>query len=141
MGNKITYKGKISEMTDKQIKKAVKFINKCRYCILGTINEQDGLHLSILTTQEKQELQEIWFITRTSTQKVVDLQKDPRCEILYTDNDNQITLTGKGEIVTEPIIKKLMSNMWVEKYIPEGPESDEMSLIKFIPEKIDAIIV
>ncbi|MCD8071948.1 MAG: pyridoxamine 5'-phosphate oxidase family protein, partial [Alistipes sp.] len=98
-------------------------------------------HLSILTTQEKQELKEIWFLTRTSTQKVVDLQKDPRCELLYTDNDNQVSLTGKGEIVTEPIIKKLMSNMWVEKYIPEGPESEEMSLIKFIPEKIDAIIV
>lgn len=107
MGNKIKYKGKVSEMTDEQVERSLKFINKCRYCVIGTINEDDGIHLSILTTQEKQELKEIWFITRTSTQKVVDLEKDARCEVLYTDNDNQITLTGRGEIVTEPMLKNL----------------------------------
>ncbi|MCC8018846.1 MAG: pyridoxamine 5'-phosphate oxidase family protein [Rikenellaceae bacterium] len=141
MGHKLKYSGQVDRMTDEQIDKALRFINKCRYCILGTVNSEDGVHLSILTTQEKQELKELWYITRTSTQKVVDIRTNPRCEVLYTDNDNQITINGTAEIVTEPILKKMMSNIWVKKYIPEGPESDEMSLIKFTPEKIDAVII
>ncbi|MCD8172832.1 MAG: pyridoxamine 5'-phosphate oxidase family protein [Alistipes sp.] len=118
MSHKLKYSGQVGMMTDEQTDNALRFINKCRYCILGTINAEDGVHLSILTTQEKQELRELWYITRTLTQKVVDIRNNPRCEVLYTDNDNQITLNGTAEIVTEPILKNMLSNVWVKNISP-----------------------
>lgn len=140
MFDKLIYKGSVENMTDKDTNRALKFINKCRYCVLGTINEEYGINLSILTTQEKQELKELWFFTPVSTQKVVDITRNPKCELLYTDNDNQINIRGEAFIVKEVMLKKMMWNTWVNIYLPEGPESDESALIKFIPNHIHSII-
>lgn len=140
MSKKLEFKGSVSSMDEDQIHRALRFINKCKYCVIGTVDPQQGVHLAILTTQEKEALDELWFVTPTDTRKVENIRRDGRCELLYTDNDNQINLVGRSEIVMDPEKKKELADIWVKLYVGVKPESDQMALIRFVPEQIDSIV-
>lgn len=138
---KLFHLGNISEMTEEQIKDAEAFIAGFEYTIIATNHPENGSRLSALNNLMRQTLNQLHFGTDASSQKVKNIQLDPRCEIMYANTGNgQIMLSGKAEIVTDTETKKALWQNWMNEYSPEGPSGNRVCIIRFIPDAIRAMI-
>ena len=73
-----------------------------------------------------------WFFSFRDTPKVEEIEADPRVELAYvaTEKGTWISIEGQAEIVEDEARKK---ELWVkdlEQWFPEGPEDENVVLIK-----------
>ncbi len=141
MDLKLFHLGKISEMSADQVKCAEEFIRSLVFGTIATNNPESGARLSALNNLAGQTLETLHFGTDTTSQKVKNIQANPHIEVMYTNaNGGQVMLSGKAEIVTDTEIKKTLWQEWMNEYSPEGPAGTGISIIRFRPEAIRAMI-
>lgn len=79
-------------------------------------------------------VEEVWFCTDASEQKIKEIQKDPRVCVYFSRPDKSwATISGTAEVVTDlDLKKKFWRDDW-EKYFPAGPSSPGYVLIRIVP--------
>jgi len=138
---KLFYMGNVSGMSEEQVKDAETFITSLEYGITATNHPEHGPRLSALNNLAGQSLKQMHFATDATSQKVKNIQLDPRCEFMYTNGaGSQLMLSGKAEIVTDTETKKTLWQEWMNEYSPEGPEGNGICIIRFVPESIRAMV-
>ncbi|MCD7977782.1 MAG: pyridoxamine 5'-phosphate oxidase family protein, partial [Tannerellaceae bacterium] len=111
MNFKLFYIGEPAAMPAEDKKTAEAFIAGLAYAVLGTCSHESGARLSGLSHFPGANLEQLCYATDCNSQKVKNLQENPVCEIMYTDGNGQVILTGKMEICTDPETKR---TYWVE---------------------------
>lgn len=141
MGLKLFYFGEISGMTAEQVKDAEEFIRGLVHGIIATNNPETGARLSAQNNLDGQTLETLHFGTETTSQKVKNIQADPRMEVMYTDaNGGQVMLAGTAEIVTDTETKQALWQEWMNEYSPEGATGTNLCIIRFKPKSIRAMV-
>ncbi len=89
-------------MSDEEI---WKFIGERKSLQVATLNRDGSPHLTTLWFAVMDG--DIVFETYTKSQKILNLQRDPRISVLVEDGDRYdqlrgVTLSGKAELVTDP---------------------------------------
>ena len=89
-------------MSDEEI---WKFIDERKSLQVATLNRDGSPHLTTLWFAIMDG--DIVFETYTKSQKILNLQRDPRISVLVEDGDRYdqlrgVTLSGKAELVTDP---------------------------------------
>ncbi len=82
-----------------------KFIDERKSLQVATLNRDGSPHLTTLWFAVMDG--DIVFETYTKSQKILNLQRDPRISVLVEDGDRYdqlrgVTLSGKAELVTDP---------------------------------------
>ncbi len=103
------------------------FIEEQKSLQVGTINSDGSIHLSTLWFAVFDGL--IVFETYTSSQKVVNLERDPRITVLLEDgleynNLRGLMIKGTANLVSEPTEVKKVAREVIKRNQPEIP--DEM---------------
>lgn len=137
---KLFYMGNLEEMTAQDKKEAESFIAAREYGIIATSDSKTGARLSALANLPGSTLNESYYATEIDTQKVKNIQENPRCEFMYTDGHGQIMLSGKAQIINDVESKKAIWMDWMEEYFPGGPESSKMCIVKFTTESVRAML-
>lgn len=80
----------------------------------------------------------VWFFSGAHSRKVADLEAEPRVQLSYAVPDELrfIAMTGEASIVRDDEKKK---ELWIEelkRWFPQGPESDDVVLIKVTPSTV-----
>ncbi|MCD7898750.1 MAG: pyridoxamine 5'-phosphate oxidase family protein [Bacteroides sp.] len=141
MEMKLFYLGEISGMNANQVKDAEEFIKSRVYGIIATNNPETGARLSALNNLIGQTLETLHYGTNSTSQKVKNILADPRCEVMYTNEDGgQLMLAGTAEIVTDTAVKESLWEEWMNEYSPEGPAGNGICVIRFKPESIRTMI-
>tara|TARA_B100000427_G_C14993736_1_gene370874 strand:+ start:52 stop:513 length:462 start_codon:yes stop_codon:yes gene_type:complete len=125
------------------------FIEEQKSLQVGTINSDGSIHLSTLWFAVFDGL--IVFETYTSSQKVVNLERDPRITVLLEDgleynNLRGLMIKGTANLVSEPTEVKQIAREVIKRNQPEIP--DEMlddaaaslavkrTVVTVVPEKV-----
>ena len=125
------------------------FIEEQKSLQVGTINSDGSIHLSTLWFAVVDGL--IVFETYTSSQKVVNLERDPRITVLLEDgleynNLRGVMIKGTSRLVSEPSEVKKVAREVIKRNQPEIPEemlddaaaslAVKRTVITVVPEKI-----
>ena len=125
------------------------FIEEQKSLQVGTINSDGSIHLSTLWFAVVDGL--IMFETYTSSQKVVNLERDPRITVLLEDgleynNLRGVMIKGTSRLVSEPSEVKKVAREVIKRNQPEIPEemlddaaaslAVKRTVITVVPEKI-----
>jgi len=125
------------------------FVEEQKSLQVGTINSDGSIHLSTLWFAVVDDL--IVFETYTSSQKVVNLERDPRITVLLEDgleynNLRGVMIKGTANLVSEPTEVKEIAREVIKRNQPEIP--DEMlddaaaslavkrTVVTVVPEKV-----
>lgn len=140
MNFKLFYIGEAKNMSAEDTKTAEEFIAGQNHAVIATSSNESGARVSGLSHLPGQSIHELCFATDSNSQKVKNMTENPVCEILYTDGNGQVILTGKMEIFTDLETKKSRWHDDMIYHFPDGPDGT-FCVLKFEPEAVRAMIM
>lgn len=144
---KFSYEGSAQDMQPDGKEKVLKFINETEFLTIGTVDEETGTRLSVLSKLKGDSLEELYFTTALDSHKIKNLQKNPACELMFymdkfsEEKAGQVNFSGEVEILTSLSIKKEMWEDMMKMYFPDGPEDENMCILKFTTKNIRAMLL
>lgn len=125
--------GPVNNMDAEQTENTEKFINNLVHTVIATVNADGTPRLSNLNNLPNQTLKRLLFATDSQSTKISNIRLNPYCELMYTDGNSQVILTGHTTLLEDKENKKALWNDQMYNYFPEGPESGHFCLIEFTP--------
>ena len=127
-------------MPDKktEIEKVAKLMKNIDFCMMTT-QSTDGMRARPMSNNGEVEFDgDVWFFSGADSRKIEDIERDPQVHLGYADTENFVfvSLTGGATIVTDVEKKR---ELWIEdleRWFEEGPESDDVVLIKVTPHTV-----
>jgi len=81
----------------------------------------------------------VLLTTNTSSSKVRHLRRDPRMGVYFCDPVRYLglQLTGDGEVLDDPSIRRALWNEGWERYYPGGPDDPEHTILRLRPRRAE----
>ena len=120
------------------IKKVAGLMRELDFCMMTT-NSADGMRARPMSNNGEVEFDgDVWFFSSADSRKIKDIQSDPQVHLAYADTENFVfvSMTGDASIVRDDEKKKELWQKDLERWFEDGPESDEVVLIKVTPWKV-----
>lgn len=117
-------------------KEVYELINEYDVGMMTNINEEGKLVSHPMTLQGEVTSDVLWFITHRNSEKVTELKKNNEVNVAFHDNDS-ISVSGQVEIVDDVAKKKELWSKTIEVFYDEGPESEQIILLKVNIESIE----
>lgn len=116
----------------------IDLIRFSKYCNLSVINEDGYPRIIMMALVRYDDIENIWLVTSKSSQKYIQLKKQPRVGLLFSQNTNYVTLIGEMDILED---QKTKNDLWtpaLEKYFPLGMTDPDYLVLKFRTKLITA---
>ena len=110
------------------------------FCMLTTQMVDGGLRSRPMSNNGEVEFDgDVWFFSGADTRKVEEIEADSSVQISYADTENFvfISMAGEAEIVTDASKKKELWMDELSRWFEDGPESDDVVLIKVTPSVVE----
>ena len=120
----------------KSIAQIAEMMRDLDFCMLTTKDEDGFLRARPMSNNGEVEFDgDVWFFSASDSRKVGEIEADPHVELSYTDTDRYlfISMSGEAAIVRNAEKKR---ELWIEdleRWFENGPDSDEIVLIKVTP--------
>ena len=127
---------KTSTQASPELTKVAELIDGISIAMLTTIEADGALAGRPMAALEMDAQGAIWFFTDLRSSKVEHLRV---VSLSFTDIDHStyVSLSGRGEIDTDRgRIQRLWTN-FAKPWFPDGPESPNLALLKFVPNAVD----
>jgi general stress protein 26 len=138
---KLFYMGSVAGLAPEQRVVAEAFINAQISGVVATNNRETGARLSNLNNMPGQTLDKLYFATDSASTKIANIKSDARLEVLYTDGNSQLFLTGRASVAGD---KALRHSKWIDalyEHFKDGPDGEQFCLIEFCPEEARIMLV
>ena len=116
--------------------KANQIIKNCDAAYLGVIDENGCPHVSTVSPINPEHIFEAHFSTDMSANKTNRLSKDKRASVCYRSGNNNITLIGEAEILTDQATKSRFWLDWFINHYPLGETDPAYCIIKFTTKRV-----
>lgn len=110
--------------------KVAKLMKGIRFAMLTTLDDQGVPTSRPMATQEVEFDGDLWFFAARDSRKVAQVQANPAVNVGLSSTDTWVSLTGRAQVVTDRVKAKELWNAAVEAWFPEGPEDDNVILLK-----------
>ena len=125
-------------MTDNaDVSKVAELAKDIRIAMLTTVDTEGHLTARPMAQQEVEFDGDLWFFVEADSRTAANLNKSPKVGVTLTSGSTWLSLSGSGEVVRDVDKAKQLWNPWVEAWLPEGPEDDNVALIKFTAESAE----
>jgi general stress protein 26 len=127
---------KIATQATPELTHVAKLIENIPIAMLTTLDDDGTLSSRPMTTLEMDAQGALWFYTDVHSSKVDHL---PAVNLSFTDRDEgaYVSLSGHGEIDTDRARSQSLWSVFAKPWFPDGPDSSNLALLKFIPDKAD----
>lgn len=123
-------------MDNKLVTRAESIMKEAEYAIISPVDAEGFPRTSAISSLKTEGIRHAWFATGLKSGKVRCIQKNNKVGLCYCDGENNVTLMGTVEILTEPEIKKAMWLEWFIDHFPGGTEDPNYCILKFTTEKM-----
>lgn len=118
------------------IAQIAKMMRALDFCMFTTKTEDGSLRSRPMSNNGEVEFDgDVWFFSAADSRKIADIEADPFVELSFSDAKRFlfISMSGEASIVND-IEKK--RELWIEdleRWFEDGPESEDVVLIKVTP--------
>jgi general stress protein 26 len=105
-----------------------------RTCMLST--EKDGrIQSRPMSAYIDRDQRCIWFITELTSEKTREIGDGDAVNVAFADNEDStwVAVEGHARVVRDVAKQKALWNPFAEAYLPQGPESPDVGLIRIDP--------
>lgn len=101
--------------------------------MMTTLSADDALVSRPMSPIEMDANGAMWFFTDLRSEKIEHLRV---VNVAFSDEDNAtyVSISGRGEIHAEEAHIKKLWTPFARPWFPDGPESTNIALLKFVPE-------
>ncbi|KQS66632.1 pyridoxamine 5'-phosphate oxidase family protein [Modestobacter sp. Leaf380] len=117
-------------MTDDSTRKVSGLLSDQRLGMLTTTDRDGTLISRPMALQEVEFDGDLWFFAARDSRKVAHITANPHVNVAVGSGSTWISLTGTAAVVTDDAKKKELWNSGVAAWFPDGPDDDEIVLIK-----------
>ena len=124
---------KIEPQSSTELIALAKRIDGINIVMMTTINPEGALVSRPMSPIEMDAMGAIWFFSDLRSEKVEHLRV---VNVAFSDEDNAtyVSISGRGEIHVERAHIEKLWTPFARPWFPEGPESTNVALLKFVPE-------
>ena len=112
------------------IEKANQIIKTCDTAYFGVIDEDGYPSVSTVSPCNPENIREIFFSTNIGGNKEMRLRKNSRASICFRSGNDNITLVGDAEILTDQATKSRCWQDWFINHYPGGETDPNYVVIK-----------
>lgn len=126
-------------MNTKLFEKANELIRTFEYTSFGVIDENGYPSASAIILCNPENISELHFITTLDSNKAKRLQKNNRASMNCYTSENNLTLVGEAEIVTDQEAKNKHWKKWIELGVDiyaDGVSDSNYCFIKFTTKRV-----
>jgi general stress protein 26 len=122
--------------TSKTIEKVARLMRDLDFCMMTTQTARGVMHARPMSNNGEVEFDgDVWFFSDADSRKVREIETVPKVHLAYADLKQWrfISMSGRAAIVTDVEKKK---ELWIdelEQWFEDGPESDDVVLIRVTP--------
>ena len=123
----------------KTIKQIAEMMSDLDFCMLTTQSVDGELHARPMSNNGEVEFDgDVWFFSSADSRKVTEIEAEPRVQLSYTDTHRFlfISMSGEAEIVRDVRKKSALWMEDLERWFDDGPESEDIVLIKVTPSTV-----
>lgn len=124
-----------ADMKNELISRAEAIMKESETAVIALVDENGFPRASTISSLKTEGVRHAWFSTGLGSGKARCIRLSDRAGLCYCDGDNNVTLMGTIEILTEPGIKKEMWVDWFINHFPGGVTDPEYCILKFTAEK------
>jgi general stress protein 26 len=123
----------------KSITQIAKMMRDLDFCMFTTKAEDGYLRSRPMSNNGEVEFDgDVWFFSAADSRKVADIEADPLVELSYSDPKRFLFISMSGEAgIVHDVEKK--RELWIddlERWFEDGPDSEDVVLIKVTPSVI-----
>ena len=116
-------------MTDKPLEKKIEalyeLIEGIEIAMMTTVRPDGTLVTRPMATQERMAGADVWFVTDSESEKIGELDHDPRLSLAYYKDYEWVSVSGVGTISTDrDMIRELYKPDWKAWFGDEGGARD-----------------
>ncbi len=101
-----------------------------RICMLVTTSSDGQLHAHPMTTQEAEYDGTSWFLARSTSETVRNLQSRPSVNVSYSGSSSWLSIAGTAAVVDDAAKKAELWNTMTEAWFPEGKDDPDVVVIR-----------
>jgi general stress protein 26 len=117
-------------MTTDATRKVAELLRGERFGFLTTITPDGTLTSRPMTLQEVEFDGDLWFFAERGSHPVQHIQTSPQVNVGVGSGGSWVSLTGQAVVVQDAAKKRELWNSAVEAWFPQGPDADDVVLIK-----------
>jgi general stress protein 26 len=118
------------------VKKVAKLMRDLDFCMMTTHAGRSGLHARPMSNNGEVEFDgHVWFFSAADARKVREIEANPAVHLAYIDLEERrfLSMTGRARIIRDPGRKQQLWLEELEQWFDEGPESEDIVLIRVTP--------
>lgn len=121
-------------MSDDPVERVWSMVAEIPICMMTTHDRMNIRARPMVGEVDRQE-DVIWFFTRADAHKTEEVYKFPDCNVTFADAKNYtfVSLSGPAKLHRDPAKLKALWNPLADTWFPEGPDHENVSLIRFEP--------
>ncbi len=120
-----------------ETQKVAELLDGERFAMLTTSDADGKLHSRPMAMQEVEFDGDLWFFATTESRKVEHIAANPQVNVTVSSNDVWVSLTGHATTTQDDAQKRELWNAGVEAWFPNGPEADDVLLIRIEAESAE----
>ncbi len=101
-----------------------------RICMLVTASSDGQLHAHPMTTQEAEYDGTSWFLAKSTSETVRNLQSRPSVNVSYSGSSSWLSIAGTAAVVDDAAKKAELWNTVTEAWFPEGKDDPDVVVIR-----------
>lgn len=123
---------KIHTQSTDELRKLGELIEDIDIAMLTFADDNGALISQPMGPIEMDSAGNIWFFTDSTSEKAQHLEQ---LNLAFSGEPDgtYVSLSGSGELVTDAVRKEELWTPFVKPWFPEGPDSSNLALLKFVP--------
>lgn len=121
-------------MTDQQhddgVRKVAELLSDERTAMFTTVAPDGTLTSRPMALQETEFDGDLWFFAQRGTHPVINVEANPNVNVTVGSRSTWVSLAGHAAVVTDDARKRELWNKGVEAWFPQGPEADDVVLLR-----------
>ena len=118
------------------VRKIADLMRQLDFCMFATRAADGRMHARPMSNNGEVEFDgDVWFFSGADTRKVAEIEADAHVQLSYADitTFRFLSLSGDAAIVRDPKQKRALWMSELERWFPDGPESEGVVLIRVTP--------
>jgi general stress protein 26 len=117
-------------MTSEESGKVAELLKGQRIAMLTTTDADGTLISRPMAVQEVEFDGDLWFFAERTSRTVTHIGGSPQVDVTVGSGSSRVSLTGSARVVDDPAKKRELWNGAVEAWFPDGPDDDDVVLLK-----------
>lgn len=126
----------ISTQTRPELSHVAKLIEDIPIAMLTTVEADGTLSSRPMAVLEMDAQGALWFFTDMRSSKIQHLRVT-NLSFVSTARSDYVSLSGRGELDTDRERIKRLWTVFAKPWFPDGPDSSNLALLKFVPDSAD----